>query len=517
LLYSLLGNFRLEVEVTAPLPGTGGNALRARFASGIMWSLLGALGAQGSVLVASIVIARVLGRAEFGEFGMVQSTVMMLGVFADFGQGLTATKYVAELRDGDRGRLGRILSLSDITAFVTGGGLALSLYLSAPWIASSVLAAPHLADELQIAAIVPLLAALTGVQTGTFTGLEAFRALAAVNVVRGMISFPILIGATWYFGLRGAVIALVAVSAIGLLISRVFLIAHCRRWGIVRQYRACLAERHVLWRFSFPALLASVVAAPVIWYCNALLVNQPHGYEELGLVTAARQWQGILTFLPHIVASVTLPILASLTGPPSARGHDRSIEIAHLVTQGICWALVVPIVLVAPWIMGLYGSGFREGQGVLVLLVGGTALGYLGNTLGSLVIAQGRMWLGALQNGAWALAVLGITVATVERLGGLGLALSYAVAYAGLVLATAVYLMYCGSISTELGLRCCGSAVAMGLLLMTILLIPGTGLYALLQVAIGVGLAAAGLVGGTTEWSRTRLVDAVQAKLRVLG
>src|ERR1022692_3038167 len=42
---------------------------------------------------------------------MIQSTVGMLGIFAGLGLGITATKYVAELRSHDPERAGRIIAL----------------------------------------------------------------------------------------------------------------------------------------------------------------------------------------------------------------------------------------------------------------------------------------------------------------------------------------------------------------------------------------------------------------------
>ena len=52
---------------------------------------------------------------------MIQSTVGMFGVFAGFGLGLTATKHVAEFRQSDPDRAGRIIGLSGLFAIGPGG------------------------------------------------------------------------------------------------------------------------------------------------------------------------------------------------------------------------------------------------------------------------------------------------------------------------------------------------------------------------------------------------------------
>ena len=70
-----------------------------RLANGAFWSVSGAVASKGMMLVASIVVARMLTREVYGELGIIRSTVNMFVVFASFGMGMTATKYVAELRE----------------------------------------------------------------------------------------------------------------------------------------------------------------------------------------------------------------------------------------------------------------------------------------------------------------------------------------------------------------------------------------------------------------------------------
>src|SRR5262249_23165607 len=89
---------------------------RWRLLRGALWSLVGAVLARGSVLLASLLLARMLGKGQFGEFGMIQSTVGMFGVFAGFGMGVTLTKHIAEWRAKDPARIGRVMKLANLLA-----------------------------------------------------------------------------------------------------------------------------------------------------------------------------------------------------------------------------------------------------------------------------------------------------------------------------------------------------------------------------------------------------------------
>ncbi len=134
-----------------------------RLAKGAFWSLAGAVISRALGLASSIIVARLIGKVGFGELGMINSTIGMLGPLAGFQMGLTATKHVAELRDKDPIRAGRIIGLSSAVVFVTGTLAALALVVLAPWMATKTLAAPHLSGLLQISSLMILFGALSGV------------------------------------------------------------------------------------------------------------------------------------------------------------------------------------------------------------------------------------------------------------------------------------------------------------------------------------------------------------------
>ena len=63
---------------------------------------------------------------------------------------MTATKYIAEYRQTDPERAGRIIGLSGLVAMATGDLMALGLLVFAPWIAEHTINAPHLTGVLRI-------------------------------------------------------------------------------------------------------------------------------------------------------------------------------------------------------------------------------------------------------------------------------------------------------------------------------------------------------------------------------
>ena len=74
----------------------------SRMAHGAFWTFCGTVLGKFFVLIAGIVVANILGKEQYGELGLVRSTINMFVIFGAAGLGLTATKYIAEFRNTDK-------------------------------------------------------------------------------------------------------------------------------------------------------------------------------------------------------------------------------------------------------------------------------------------------------------------------------------------------------------------------------------------------------------------------------
>lgn len=406
------------------------DSLRARFVKGAFWSLGGAVISQGLALAAFIITARLLGKVGFGELGMIRSTVGMFGVFAGFGLGLTATKHVAEFRAKDPERTGRIIGLSAISAAVFGAASALAVYIIAPTLAAKAIKAPHLAMELRIGCGLLFLDALSGAQTGALAGFEAFKTIAKANLARGLLSFPIIVIAVWFWGLPGAVGAMVAVAAVGLLINHLALGIECRRAAVQVRYSRVRSEWPILWKFSLPAFLASAMVGPVTWLTNAMLVNRPDGYAEMGIYHAAIRWRTALLFLPAAMGRVVVPMLSSFFALGNRQAVKKVLRGAMLAAGAASVPFALALILFSSHVMALYGKSFAQGAVVLSIVAITIALLAVQQPVGQVIVASGRMWVGAAMNLCWAIVLLCICWLLLSRgWGARGVAIANLSAY----------------------------------------------------------------------------------------
>ncbi|MGO9968933.1 MAG: oligosaccharide flippase family protein [Bryobacteraceae bacterium] len=418
------------------------DSLRGRFARGAVWSLIGALIAQGANLAASVITARLLGREQFGKYGMIQSTVGMLGIFAGLGLGVTATKYVAEFRTRDPERAGRIIALGCAVAIISGGLLALALLGNAPMLAAATLNAPALAGELRIAGILLFFNALNGAQTGALSGFEAFRAIARINLVRGLIAFPITVAAVLLWRLSGAIWALAVTAAVTCLLSQLSLRQHCAALGIHPRLSGGWAERGILWTFSMPAFLSGALAGPAIWAANTMLVNQPGGYAEMGVFSAASQWRNAIAFIPAVLAQSALPLLSNLNGERDVSRYAKALRWNLILTAAAATIVAVPVALGSPGIMRLYGRGFQQGWLVLTLSAVTAVISCTNNVVGTAILSSGSVWVGFAFNAMWAVVLLAGCYRLVPTHLALGLAGSMLGAYLAHTLWQAAYLRH---------------------------------------------------------------------------
>lgn len=181
--------------------------------------------------------------------------------------------------------------------------MTLVLFLFAPWISNHTLAAPEMAEQQRLGALLILLGGVNGARLGALSGFEAFRSVARINLIAGLCSFPVTLWlGAWWFGLHGAATAAVASVGINCALNCVTLRKESVRAGVPFGYRHCGREWPLLWQFSLPAVLSGASVVPMHWAVYAPLANQPGGYADLGVFNAANRIKQLPETLYSMVA-----------------------------------------------------------------------------------------------------------------------------------------------------------------------------------------------------------------------
>ena len=189
-------------------------------------------------------------------------------------------------------------------------------------------------------------------------------------------------------------------------------------------------EWRLLWHFSFPAIMAGIMSGPVIWVGATLLVNQPGGYAEMAIFSAANQWFSALLFLPGVVTTALLPMFCDF----ASQGDKSQVERSLTASTKIIALVLVPMSLLAiiasPLIMRLYGPEYSQGWPVLVVIVLAAMAAAILNLYGNLLAAFNRMWTNLTTNIVWAIVYLAASSILLHyQFGALALAYGILLAY----------------------------------------------------------------------------------------
>jgi O-antigen/teichoic acid export membrane protein len=344
----------------------------------------------------------------------------MFQVFAGASLGLTATKFVAQFRLRDGVRTGGMIAFSEALGIVTGSMSALLLFLCAVPIATHFLANPPLAKLLRISSAGLLLSALNGAQQGGLMGLHAFRSMAIANLIAGMLSLPFIIIGVVSYGLEGAVWATILSLALSCVFSHYALRLRCKAESIVVAIRDYRQYWSILSSFTLPALLGASIVGPATWICNALLVNTPRGYAEMGIFNAANLWYSLLLFLPTTLGQAVLPALSETYGDRDSQNARRLTKLTVAANLLIVLPAAFVCSLLSPLIVKIYGPGFSRAWPTLILALVTAAIVAVQSPVGNVIIASGRMWSGFILNAFWGTSFVALSAIAV-RWGAFGL------------------------------------------------------------------------------------------------
>jgi O-antigen/teichoic acid export membrane protein len=402
--------------------------IAVRVARGAIWSLLGAICSRGLAAVSAIFIARMLGHDVFGELGTITRTIMMLQLCAGLGMGVVATKFLADLKISDLPRAGRVIGLASAIGLIGGSITAFALMVFAPWIASAMLGASHLAAVLKMSAISLLLGSMTASQTGVLSGFEAFRTIAKVNVISGFSTAAMMLAGVYWWQLEGAIWGFNASMTINFLLNGIAVRREAASRGIILGYRGCFSEIGFLWKFGLPSFLSAMLVIPVNWVCQLMLVNRPGGFGQSGILDAANYWFSLLVIIPQLVGQSIFPVLCERIGADDI-GQCRKLVISAVQTT---FFIVSPLVIVgaifSDQIVQIYGSSFSGNGRVLAMTLIGAGVFALMSPIGILLMAMGKVWECFLMNLGWAILFVSLTYVLIER-GALGVAEAKGIAY----------------------------------------------------------------------------------------
>lgn len=357
----------------------GSSLLTQRLIRSTFWVLFGTVISKGLSLLATIVVAKLLLSHTYGELSLIRSTITLFGLFATFGLGVTVTKFISESRDKNPELAGQVIRVAETITLITGLLMASLMILFANLISRKFLLAPHLSKEIVYSSFYLLLTALNLTQTGALAGLELFKKIAKINIVIGLLSFPITILFAYFWKLEGVIWALTLNLLINYILNKTALKKEIKIPRIVRNKK--LFKK--IFVFSLPLALSEAVFSFSSWFQNYLIISYVN-FSSLGILEASQHWKNAILFVPGALASMILSFLSNIQAD-SKNNFKKFLKINTLIYIIIIIVLNIIVLVFNKYISALYGKSYVGLSTVLVL-----------NTISTLPYALSNLYTQAL-------------------------------------------------------------------------------------------------------------------------
>lgn len=392
---------QLSIKIKALLNSSIGK----RIANGALWSFGGTAVAKLLVLISGIICAHILGKASYGEFSMIRSTISMFVVFGTAGLGMTATKYISEYRQTQSSRIGSIYLVTNIFALITSSIVTIIVLSFSDEIASNTLHSPQLVFAIRIGAILLFVTILNGAQNGVLAGFENFKGIAINTFIGSIAESVFMIVFAQFYGVEGAIFGF-GIGFMALYITNFITIHKTFRKYSIKANKITLINKDdlkLLYKFSLPAAISSMLASPAIWLIRTFLVNE-NGFEELAVFEAADQWRIMILFIPTAVSQIVLPILSSVVNVDKSKFWK--VLYLNIFANGVITLLItIFVVIFSQNIMNVYGKEY-DNEMPLIYLAISTIFSSISSVIGLSIASKGKMWVGCGFNLLWALLIV---------------------------------------------------------------------------------------------------------------
>ncbi len=410
-----------------PIINQHNNSIKHRLLHGAFWSIFGSVISKAINLLSFIILARVITQESYGELGIIRSTLNMFAVATGMGIGYTATKYIAQYRNINPSFAGNIYALSNYLSIVVGVIGTICLLLLSNTIAETSLGAPHLSTTIKLGAIVLFFTTINGIQSGALNGFEAFNRSAINQIVAGIIQGILIVLLGFYHGVNGCVVALgIGCITLGIL-NKISILEELKNSNISCDIKNIdKSTISILWKFSIPTLLSSLMVTPVLWLSRTILINKS-GYEQMAIFDVADQWSMSVIFIPNALAQIALPILSNTLSSGKNNKYIKLVKLNLIANFIVASTVSAMVMILSPYILKMYGPEYSNKMPLIFMMIATVCMSIC-NVVGQVIASQGKMWIGFIFNIVWALFLIFFTSIFAEY-GAMGLALAITCSY----------------------------------------------------------------------------------------
>lgn len=339
-------------------------------------------------LLNGVLLARMLGPAEFGVYSIAIAAVTLLGTLAALGLPPLVTREVAIHQAQENWPLLKgLLATSQLWVllaslfFVAVGG-ALVLLDRFP-------ATLTLMGRVSILVLVPLIA-LNLLRAGILRGLHSVLAADVPDLLLRPLAVFMMLGGVYAFALE-----MNAGSALLIQTGAALLALGFGSWLLTRRLpeparQTTLETTHRQWLRSSGIFLAITIVGMLEGQVPLYLLGHLAGPEQAGLYQAANQIVGVVAM--GLVA-INMPLQPKLAAAWVKGGKEQAQKLvadASRLSAAVAFVSAFTLLLFAEWVLGIYGAAYVEAAGALRILAVGQFINAVSGPCGFVLVATGN-------------------------------------------------------------------------------------------------------------------------------
>ncbi len=385
-------------------------SLKDQATSGIKWSTIAQIGRQGTQLVTTVILARLLPPSDFGLMGMAMVVIGFIGIFKDLGTSAAIIQ---------KKQISKTLLSSIFWINVGFGTLAMIiLFIAAPF-GSSFYYEPRVTPILQILSLSFFISSLSILQKSLLEKSLSFNTLAKVEinavVCGSILGVGLALSGAGVWSLIFQSLTTVSVTTVLLWFSSPWRPTWAFHWKEVKSVSSYSLN---LTGFSIFNYFARNV--------DYLLIGRYLGAQELGYYTLAYR---ILLFplqnISAVIGRVMFPIFSSI------QDDNCLFSSAYLKVVGTIALIAFPLMmgvlaLADPFISTVFDAKWQPVILLIMILAPVGLVQSIGKTVGAIYQAKGRTdWM--FRWGIIAGLLVMIAIAVGLKWGIVGVATAYAI------------------------------------------------------------------------------------------
>jgi O-antigen/teichoic acid export membrane protein len=376
-------------------------------------------------IVSTLAIIHYLDPGAYGQYVLVLTSTMLVGLLADFGLTKLATREVARDFDSESQVLGTVLAARIVLAFVALGVVQLLLLVlgatADAHAAAAIASLMYVGEAVLVVVVVFHVRVLQQYEAFIRVGMETFETALVLVLISKGATLPMLFVAPALATGIGAVVALIVVR---------------RRFGV--RLEIDRSRVGYLMKEALP-IGPSLFIAVCYLKLDALVLASFRPSREIGLYGSAYQPIEYAFLATAVVINVAFPLVSQSWGVD----HERFVRLYRRGCEVLLGAMLLAPVLsmiVGPQVVtAIYGPDYAEAAEPLRILSFALVLMTLNGWQALVLLAAGRQKVALAYNLA-ALAVAAVAaVSLVSWLGMRGAALAS--------LTTAVFVLCCSTVA----------------------------------------------------------------------